>query len=144
MNNMQAQRSICQQGWKGFTLVEVMLAIAIIGITVVVLLGRRTDIIEEARLSRDLRQIWVEAIRSASESEVELKKQKDQSLPFEFNLERGIARVEEVEVETSEKWEQDKEPRIKKIWRITVPVLDQSGLPILERSVVYYYFPRPK
>lgn len=55
----------------GFTLVEVLLALAILGTTAVVLLGRRVEIVREAAASRDLRVAWMLAARKMAELELD-------------------------------------------------------------------------
>lgn len=118
----------------GFTLVEVMIAIAIIGMISVVLLVQRNEIIEESRVSKNDRLLWADAIKLASESEIELRKQNPEGFPFEIKLEQGVATVEEAEVEITEKF--DSEKKTTKIWKIDVPI---GG-----KTITYYYFPRPK
>ena len=56
----------------GFTLVEVMIALAIIAVTAVFLLDRRVDLVRDAARSRDLRAVW--ALASQKMAELELDK----------------------------------------------------------------------
>jgi prepilin-type N-terminal cleavage/methylation domain-containing protein len=56
----------------GFTLVEVMIALAIIAVTAIVLLDRRVDLVRDAARSRDLRAVW--ALASQKMAELELDK----------------------------------------------------------------------
>ncbi len=56
----------------GFTLVEVMIAMAIIGITAVVLLEQRIEVVRDAARARDLRSAWV--LTSQRLAELELDK----------------------------------------------------------------------
>ena len=56
----------------GFTLAEVMIAMAIIGITAVVLLEQRIEVVRGAARARDLRSTWV--LTSQKLAELELDK----------------------------------------------------------------------
>jgi prepilin-type N-terminal cleavage/methylation domain-containing protein len=55
----------------GFTLVEVMIALAILGTTAVVLLDRRTEIVREAARSKERRALYVLASRKIGELELD-------------------------------------------------------------------------
>ena len=55
----------------GFTLVEVMIALAILGTTAVVLLERRTEIVRDAARSKDRRALYVLASRKLAELELD-------------------------------------------------------------------------
>lgn len=55
----------------GFTLVEVMIALAIIGVTAVVLLQQRLEVVRDAARARDLRTAWVLASQKIAELELE-------------------------------------------------------------------------
>jgi prepilin-type N-terminal cleavage/methylation domain-containing protein len=55
----------------GFTLVEVMIAMAIIGVTAVVLLQQRIEIVRDAARARDLRTSWVLASQKLAELELD-------------------------------------------------------------------------
>jgi prepilin-type N-terminal cleavage/methylation domain-containing protein len=55
---------------RGFTLVEVMIALAIVALTAVVLLDRRVEIVRDAARSRDLRTAWM--LASVKMGELEL------------------------------------------------------------------------
>lgn len=54
----------------GFTLIEVMLAMAILGLTAVVLLQKRVEIVRDAARAKDLRTIWVLASQKMAELEL--------------------------------------------------------------------------
>jgi prepilin-type N-terminal cleavage/methylation domain-containing protein len=55
----------------GFTLVEVMIALAIIGITAVVLLDQRLQVVRDAGRARDLRTAWILAAQKMAELELD-------------------------------------------------------------------------
>jgi prepilin-type N-terminal cleavage/methylation domain-containing protein len=55
----------------GFTLVEVLIAMAIIGITAVVLLDQRIVIVKDAARARDKRTSWVLAAQKLAELELD-------------------------------------------------------------------------
>lgn len=59
------------RGRRGFTLVEVMIALAIIGITAVVLLDQRLQVVRDAARARDLRSAWVLAAQKMAELELD-------------------------------------------------------------------------
>jgi prepilin-type N-terminal cleavage/methylation domain-containing protein len=56
---------------QGFTLIEVLIAIAIIGITAVVLLEQRIAIVKDATRARDKRTSWVLATQKMAELELD-------------------------------------------------------------------------
>ena len=56
---------------RGFTLVEVMIAMAIIGITAVVLLEQRLEVVRDAGRARDLRTGWLLASQKMAELELD-------------------------------------------------------------------------
>ena len=56
---------------QGFTLVEVMIAMAIIGITAVVLLDQRLQVVRDAARARDLRTAWILASQKLAELELD-------------------------------------------------------------------------
>jgi prepilin-type N-terminal cleavage/methylation domain-containing protein len=60
-----------RRGQGGFTLVEVMIALAIIGITAVILLEQRLQIVRDAGRARDLRTAWVLAAQKIAELELD-------------------------------------------------------------------------
>ena len=68
MSNLR-RRASSQEG--GFTLVEVMLALAIIGITAVILLDQRLQVVRDAGRARDLRTAWILAAQKIAELEVD-------------------------------------------------------------------------
>src|SRR5262245_45382616 len=55
----------------GFTLVEVMIAMAIIGVTAVVLLQQRIEIVRDAARARDLRTSWILTSQKLAELELD-------------------------------------------------------------------------
>jgi len=55
----------------GFTLVEIMIAMAIIGITAVVLLEQRLQVVRDAGRARDLRTAWILASQKLAELELD-------------------------------------------------------------------------
>lgn len=55
----------------GFTLVEVLIAMAIIGVTAVVLLDQRIGIVQDAGRARDKRTSWVLAAQKMAELELD-------------------------------------------------------------------------
>src|SRR5262245_25186475 len=55
----------------GFTLVEVMIAMAIIGVTAVVLLQQRIEIVRDAARARDLRTAWILTSQKMAELELD-------------------------------------------------------------------------
>jgi len=61
-------RAISRQG---FTLVEVLIAMAIIGVTAVVLLDQRITIVQDAARARDKRTAWVLAAQKMAELELD-------------------------------------------------------------------------
>ena len=60
-----------RRGNDGFTLVEVMIAMAIIGITAVVLLEQRLEVVRDAARARDLRSAWILASQKLAELELD-------------------------------------------------------------------------
>lgn len=56
---------------KGFTLVEVVVALAIISIALIVLLERRTAVIKEASQIKNQRTLWVLAAKKMAEIELD-------------------------------------------------------------------------
>jgi len=58
-------------GEGGFTLVEVLIAMAIIGITAVVLMDQRIVIVQDATRARDKRTCWVLATQKMAELELD-------------------------------------------------------------------------
>jgi len=58
-------------GQAGFTLVEVMIAMAIIGVTAVVLLQQRIEIVRDAARARDLRTAWILTSQKLAELELD-------------------------------------------------------------------------
>lgn len=63
-----ATRGSCEGG---FTLVEVMVAVAIIAVTAVVLLDRRVGVVQDARRARDARAAWMLASQKMGELELD-------------------------------------------------------------------------
>jgi len=61
-----------RRGQGGFTLVEVMIALAIIGITAVVLLDQRLQVVRDAGRARDLRTAWILAAQKMAELELDV------------------------------------------------------------------------
>ncbi len=59
------------RGTSGFTLVEVMIAMAIIALTAVVLMDQRITIVRDAGRARDMRTAWVLASQKMSELELD-------------------------------------------------------------------------
>jgi len=55
----------------GFTLVEVMIAMAIIALTAVVLLDQRMAIVRDAGRARDMRTVWILASQKMAELELD-------------------------------------------------------------------------
>ena len=55
----------------GFTLIEVMLALAIMAMAVVVVLDQRVDVVREAAAARDARTMWMLASRKMAELEID-------------------------------------------------------------------------
>lgn len=64
-------RSQRPKGEGGFTLVEVLIAMAIIGLTAVVLLDQRIGIVQDAGRARDKRTSWVLASQKLAELELD-------------------------------------------------------------------------
>lgn len=60
-------------GRGGFTLIEVMLALAILAMAVVVVLDQRVDVVREASAARDARTLWMLATRKLAELELDRK-----------------------------------------------------------------------
>lgn len=71
----------------GFTLVEVMIALAIIGVTAVVLLQQRLAVVRDAARARDLRTAWV--LSSQKIAELELDKNLWTGAGFQSNGDFG-------------------------------------------------------
>lgn len=59
------------QASAGFTLVEVMIALAIIGVTAVVLLDQRLQVVRDAARARDLRTAWILTTQKMAELELD-------------------------------------------------------------------------
>ena len=55
----------------GFTLIEVMIALSILAITAVALMGRRTQIVQDAITTRDARMVWILAAQKMAELELD-------------------------------------------------------------------------
>lgn len=55
----------------GFTLVEVVIALAILALTAIVLLDRRIEVVRDAGRSRDVRTAWVLATQKMGELELD-------------------------------------------------------------------------
>lgn len=55
----------------GFTLIEVLIAMAIVGITAVVLLDQRMQIVQDAGRARDMRTCWILASQKMAELELD-------------------------------------------------------------------------
>ena len=55
----------------GFTLIEVMVALAILAVVTVLLLGKRTDIVRDAAQTRDMRTAWTLAAQKIGELELD-------------------------------------------------------------------------
>ena len=60
-------------GQAGFTLAEVMVALAIIALASVMLLSQRLDLVREAQHSRDVRTAWILAAQKVAELELDPK-----------------------------------------------------------------------
>ncbi|HXG62100.1 MAG TPA: prepilin-type N-terminal cleavage/methylation domain-containing protein [Planctomycetota bacterium] len=63
--------SVRRRAQGGFTLVEVLVALGILGTTAVLLLHRRVEIVREAAWSRDVRTAWMLASRKMAELELD-------------------------------------------------------------------------
>lgn len=63
------RRGAARRGEGGFTLIEVMLALAILGTAAVVILDQRVGIVREASAARDARTTWMLASRKIAELE---------------------------------------------------------------------------
>lgn len=68
---MAATRNPGARRQGGFTLVEVMLALAILGTCAVVILDQRVDVVREAAAARDTRSAWMLASRKMAELEID-------------------------------------------------------------------------
>lgn len=64
-------KSRIRSGEGGFTLVEVMIALAIIGVTAVVLLDQRLQVVRDAARARDLRTAWILTSQKMAELELD-------------------------------------------------------------------------
>src|SRR5262245_54060482 len=74
MNCLRTSRpktGVRRPGKSGFTLVEVMIAMAIIGVTAVVLLQQRIEIVRDAARARDLRTAWILSSQKLAELELD-------------------------------------------------------------------------
>src|SRR6516164_3201720 len=75
MKRERCRSAVCGPGpsarQAGFTLVEVMIALAIIGVTAVVLLQQRLEIVRAAARARDLRTAWVLTSQKVAELELD-------------------------------------------------------------------------
>jgi prepilin-type N-terminal cleavage/methylation domain-containing protein len=58
---------------EGFTLAEVMVALAIVSLASVMLLSQRVDLVREAQNTRDVRTAWILAAQKISELELDPK-----------------------------------------------------------------------
>lgn len=65
------RRTPRRRGQGGFTLVEVMIAMAIIGVTAVVLLQQRIEIVRDAARARDMRTAWILTSQKLAELELD-------------------------------------------------------------------------
>jgi len=70
-NRRPGLRSRVCRGEAGFTLVEVLIAMAIISVTAVVLLDQRMGIVQGAGRARDVRTVWVLASQKMAELELD-------------------------------------------------------------------------
>lgn len=61
---------------RGFTLVEVMMAIAIIGLVATLVLVQRIEIVAETTVTRDLRTAWALAAQKMAQIEMEIRQEK--------------------------------------------------------------------
>lgn len=69
--NLRLPKSRIRRGDGGFTLVEVMIALAIIGVTAVVLLDQRLQVVRDAARARDLRTAWILTSQKMAELELD-------------------------------------------------------------------------
>lgn len=60
----------------GFTLIEVMMAIAIIGLVATLVLVQRIEIVAETTVTRDMRTAWALAAQKMAQIEMEIKQEK--------------------------------------------------------------------
>ncbi len=118
----------------GFTLVEVIIALAIVAVVTVLLLERRVGIVEEAIQSRDIRTIWALAGEkmAALELDPDLWKGDGSSSSGDFGeLDAAYERfvweyvIEKHEVPTNDPSNLNEKP--KEIYRLTLKV-DGQGL----------------
>jgi prepilin-type N-terminal cleavage/methylation domain-containing protein len=137
---------------RGFTLVEVMIAMAIIGIVAVVLLEQRIEVVRDAARARDMRSAWV--LTSQKLAELELDKtlwtgQQTQSngdfgdVDAEFAAYRWDYQIvrEPIEIADPKDPEADKKPR--ELLKLTLvvrtpgveePIVVEAEFPIKENK----------
>src|SRR6185503_17285696 len=68
---LRSARRFAPRSEGGFTLVEVMIAMAIIGVVAVVLLQQRIEIVRDAARARDLRTAWILTSQKLAELELD-------------------------------------------------------------------------
>lgn len=68
---MRCLKTRARRAESGFTLVEVMIAMAIIGVTAVVLLQQRIEVVRDAARARDMRTAWILTSQKLAELELD-------------------------------------------------------------------------
>jgi prepilin-type N-terminal cleavage/methylation domain-containing protein len=124
---------------KGFTLIEVVVAVAILGIIVTFLLSRRLEIVRDAKKTRDLRVIWHLVAEKMSQIELQLEKEETETVSGsgEFEQFKGFSYAydtEEKEIILSEPDEE--EERIAKLNYVTLVITGPGG----EKVSISSYF----
>ncbi len=135
---------------RGFTLVEVMVALAIIGLVAVLLLAKRVDVVKDAGKTRDERLAWVLAAWKMGEIE------RDPAV-FQGGGISGSGDFNDLAPEYAEYyWETEpvrekvatNDPEIpdelpKEIWRVKLRVRRGNEPPILEIESMFPVVPEP-
>jgi type II secretion system protein I len=131
---------------RGFTLLEVLIALAIIGIVVILLLGRRAEILDEAAIIRDYKIAWHLAAQKMSQIELDkelFKREGTYQQSGEFEGYEGFSFTYEVtkeEVEIGTPGEPGYKPR--EIYRVTLTVGYPSAVREEDHIKLHAYFPK--
>ena len=135
----------------GFTLVEVLVALAIIALVSVVLLGQRVEIVREAGRTRDMRTAWALAAQKMGELELDTTLFQGEgggsSGDFhEYGEDYGLFlyewEVRKEEVPTNDPNNPQEQPRV--LFRMKLTVKVPSAAPDESPIVIESFHPMPK